>query len=176
MNTLLENKEFNLDTEESRLSNLIDLMSAPEKYAEMVEPLFNNEEPLESSARAVRPDLNGSCFRAPGSLLGIWLIDQGYRRAFTSSTVFWQVYASVNHVRDYLDLIEIPQGPNIPPDFSLITYPGPGTVYLLDNGRKRPISSYTVFINKYSFDPTKIRRFPRSIIDVIPGGPALTGA
>jgi hypothetical protein len=119
-----------------------------------------------------RPDLNGIRMTLPGPST-VWLIDRGYKRGIPNPETYNNLFRDWNGIVVSIDVNEIPSGPNITNGAILATRPGPGTVYLIDNGVKRGILNPAV-MDKYHFAWNRIYRVPQIVLDSIPDGDIIT--
>lgn len=116
---------------------------------------------------------NGTLFKDPNTG-GIYFVEAGKRRAFMSREVFDQLgydMESVVEVGQYgMDLY--PKGNPINnstdkhPSGTLIKHPRFGGIYLIDNGKKRPIEYKLIFDNQFNWsdvitiDETELNSYP----------------
>jgi len=119
-----------------------------------------------------RPRLNGIRVTLPGPST-VWLIDRGYKRAIPNSETYNNLFRDWKGIVVDIDVDDIPSGPDISNGAVLATVHGPGTVFLIDNGRKRGIASPAA-MNKYHFAWNRIYRVPRILLASIPDGDVIS--
>jgi len=109
---------------------------------------------------------NGLRVKAPNSPK-IYLVDEGKRRWIPNPATFnnlfrsWDVYVGI-------DIMSIPEGQQIS-DGAFLGKSSKPEVYLIDNGKKRHITSPAV-MDKYNFNWKTIIILPNLAIDYIPTG------
>lgn len=120
----------------------------------------------------LRRDLNGQLLKAPNNNAIYW-IDEGKRRHIKSPAVLNSIFVTKN-VTNYPDINLVPNGEPITSKNMLVRCKSnysklSGYVYLMDKGKKRHITSGSVF-NKNSFNWSCIKEQDCTIISTIPTG------
>ncbi len=123
--------------------------------------------------RRIYPD--GALLRAKGSST-IWLIKNGNRHPFLSQSAFLANYDPRKVISVPADELErYERGPGIKfADFSLLQAPN-GGVYLLADGKKRPITSRLVF-RAIGFNPEEVIKVTWDDLAPYPTGEKITAA
>jgi hypothetical protein len=123
--------------------------------------------------RRIYPD--GSLLKISGSN-DVWLIQRGERRRFSSQLAFLSSYDPSRVItvrREDVEFFSV--GPPIRfANFSLLRAPN-GGVYLLANGKKRPIESSAVF-RAIGFNPDEVIRVSWADLAPYPDGEKITAA
>ncbi|HEV3040411.1 MAG TPA: hypothetical protein VHA33_21795 [Candidatus Angelobacter sp.] len=118
------------------------------------------------------PELAGRKARIPGTT-PIYLIDRkGYRRYVSCSSTFVNLFGGaipVNSMMVAEEVGDIAIGPPLDERAILVRGASLESVYLLDKGTKKLISSSQV-MNKYGFDEKCIISVPQVLIDSVPVG------
>lgn len=121
---------------------------------------------------APRPDLAGSKVRVAGRT-PIYVIDQlGYRRLIPFPLTFMNLFKDESVFQGVVvasSVAEIPEGPALDEGALLVRGRCSERIYLLDQGRKRPISSQAI-MDKYDFDEESVVVVPQILIDAVPEG------
>lgn len=115
-----------------------------------------------------RTDLNGLRLKLPGDPT-VYLIDAGYRRAIPDPGTYLNLFADWNGIYEDIDVPSIPLGPPITQGAVLAKATDQATVYLVDNGVKRGISSADRF-NQYHFAWQRIVVIPPVVLAFIASG------
>ena len=109
----------------------------------------------------LRVDLEGLRFRKPGEDT-VYLIDQGKKRAIPDPNVYAALFRTWDNIHLDIDINAIDDGPPVGTTAILFRcYDGPA-VYLLDNNKKRLITSPGV-MERFQFDWNRIHVWNVSI-------------
>jgi hypothetical protein len=124
---------------------------------------------------AARPDpeLAGARIEAAGGP-DIYLVDDdGTKRHIPDPTTYNNLFRDWTGIK-VVDTYAISSGPALTSG-AYLGWDGVAgdPIYLVSNGQKRHITSPTV-MDKFWFDPTKVRTVPQSTLDALPNGPDLT--
>lgn len=123
--------------------------------------------------RRIYPD--GSLLRISGTT-DVWLIQHGERRRFSSQLAFLSSYDPSRVItvrREDVEFFSVGAAIQFA-NFSLLRAPN-GGVYLLANGKKRPIESPTVF-RAIGFNPDEVIRVTWNDLAPYPDGEKITAA
>ena len=133
------------------------------------------EPPCEASRPAAgipRPDLAGAKVRVPGQT-AIYVIDRlGYRRLIPFPLTFMNLFKDSAIIHDVLvasSVAEISEGAALDEGALLVRGRCSERIYLLDQGRKRLISSQAIMY-RYGFDEPSVMVVPQILIDSVPEG------
>ena len=123
-------------------------------------------------AGSPHPELAGRRARIPGTT-PIYVIDRnGYRRyvpfPLTFLNLFGDTISSINMMVEE-EVADIAIGPPLDERAILVRGASSESIYLMDRGAKKLISSPTV-MKKYGFDENCIVSAPQVLIDSIPAG------
>jgi hypothetical protein len=101
----------------------------------------------------------------------IYLIDDaGSKRGIPDPTTYYNLFRDWNGIQQVADVSGIPSGPDITSGAYLaIAQETMQTVYLVDNGQKRGVTSPAV-MDKFYFNYGTIRPVPQSTLDALPTG------
>lgn len=112
---------------------------------------------------------DGSLLREMGGNGGIFLIEDGLKRPFTSAATFFANYSLdqvIDVPRNVLDAYE--RGSELKfPQYALLK--GPDATYLLVDGKKRRIKNYATF-RKIGFNPEEVLEATPVELEAIPDG------
>lgn len=126
------------------------------------------EEALQLSRGATRPDLNGQRVRKPGNP-GIFLIDRGVRRLIPNLDTYFTLFLNEQGEVTDINIDEIPLGSTITDGACLAKHSASPTIYLFDDGMKRPIANSAVF-TQYHFNPNVQTLYRKVFLDFIRTG------
>lgn len=119
-----------------------------------------------------RPELAGAKVRVPGKT-AIYVIDRlGYRRLIPFPLTFMNLFKDIAAIRDVLvatTVADIAESAALDDGALLVRGRCSERIYLLDQGRKRLISSHAV-MDKYDFDEESVVVVPQILIDAVPEG------
>ncbi|HEY3034606.1 MAG TPA: hypothetical protein VGJ54_08110 [Streptosporangiaceae bacterium] len=117
-------------------------------------------------------DLAGARVQQGGK---IYLIDNdGTKRYIPDPTTYTNLFRDWSAILQFADVGSIPSGPPITSGAYLaIAQETMQTVYLVDNGQKRGVTSPAV-MDKFYFNWNQIRKVPQSTLDALPTGAPLT--
>ena len=126
----------------------------------------------DQDTRTPHPELAGLKVRVPGTT-PIYVIDRnGYRRyvpfPLTFLNLFGDTISSINMMVEE-EVADIAIGPPLDERAILVRGASSESIYLMDRGAKKLISSPTV-MKKYGFDENCIVSAPQVLIDSIPAG------
>jgi hypothetical protein len=126
-------------------------------------------EPAPRPELRARPEFAGYRLVCPGRS-DIFLVDpEGFRRRIPSHSTYCRLFRDWRGIVDARDLFEIAQRPDLARSTLVIRGDGSGTLYLLDDGRKRLITSRAV-IEKYWFNEDRISLVRQVLVDILPNG------
>lgn len=130
-------------------------------------PLFVAPRPRR--LRPARGDLAGRRLRRPGQHR-VYLVDPaGYRRRVTDEAVYNRIFRDWSGVAEDIDLDDIPSRPPFTTATMLLRGDASSSVFLLDQGRKRRITS-AASMNKYWFDSERVQVVRQVLMDHFPVG------
>ena len=119
-----------------------------------------------------RPELAGSKVRVAGRT-PIYVIDRlGYRRLIPFPLTFMNLFKDESVFQGVVvasSVADIPEGPALDEGALLVRGRCSERIYLLDQGRKCPISSQAI-MDKYDFDEESVVVVPQILIDAVPEG------
>ena len=119
-----------------------------------------------------RPELAGCKVRVKGTT-PIYVIDRcGYRRLVPFPFTFMNLFKDASVFEGLLvssTVSDIAEGRALDENSILVRGISSETIYLLDSGTKRPISSRRI-MDKYDFDERAVVVVPQVLIDAVPQG------
>ena len=122
-----------------------------------------------SLAAAPRPDLAGYRIQIPGQP-SVWLIDQqGYKRGIPNPTTYNNLFRNWSGIVADVDANEIANGPGLDDGAVLLKGSATPSVYIIDGGKKRGITSPAV-MDQYYFNWGTIVVIPDILLNAIPNG------
>jgi hypothetical protein len=117
-----------------------------------------------------RPDLAGYRLQIPGQP-SIYLIDEnGNRRGIPNPTTYKKLFRNWSGVVADVDLNEIPDAGDLDNGAVLVKGINTPSVYIMDGGKKRGITSPAV-MDKYYFNWDTIVSIPDILVNAIASGP-----
>ena len=120
---------------------------------------------------SLRHDLDGLRLAKPGDPT-IYLMDQGRKRGITDPMTYNGLFRDWNTVVQDVDVNEIDNGPVVDPRNILVQGYGEATIYLLDQGKKRGITSPAT-MDRYDFSWYKVHHVPVALLQQINDGPVI---
>jgi len=144
---------------------------------------FINQIPVDTARTAVttftnwrpgilRPDLAGCKVRVTGKT-PIYVIDsRGYRRLVPFPLTFMNLFKDHAVFQDVLvsdGISDIAEGPALDDGAILVRGMYSEDIFLMDKGRKRPISTAKI-MDKYGFDEASVIVAPQILVDSLPMG------
>jgi len=119
--------------------------------------------------RPARGDLVGRRLRRPGQHR-VYLVDPaGYRRRVPDDAVYNRIFRDWSGIAEELDLDDVPSRPPFTRATMLVRGDASGAVFLLDQGRKRRVTS-SASMQKYWFDSGRVHAVRQVLIDHFPVG------
>jgi hypothetical protein len=116
-----------------------------------------------------QPILSGYRLVRPGKP-EIYLVDPvGYRRRIPSHTVYGRLFRSWHGIIDVHDIDDIAEGAPFARDTRLVQGDDSYAIYILDESRKRALTSDAV-MDKYWFDRRTVALVPQLLVDHMPTG------
>jgi hypothetical protein len=116
-----------------------------------------------------RPDLAGKRLVCPGQP-DIYLIDpKGFRRLIPCHSTYCRLFRDWRGIIDDRALFDIAAGPQLARGTLLIQGDASEQLYLLDDARKRPITSREI-IDKYWFNWDRLSLVRQILVDILPTG------
>ena len=115
--------------------------------------------------------MNGQLLKSPGKDTVFW-IDHGHRRAVPNLKVLDRLFIE-RKLRESEKADEIPAGPHVPEDAKLVKSKKEPTIFMLDGGRKRAITSESA-AKKYNFNLQKVKIVDKAVLGSVPLGDPFT--
>jgi len=118
-----------------------------------------------------RPDLDGLLVSIPGNP-AVWLIaDGGYRKHVPDPGTLANLFVPNPSIVSDVNANAIPEEAAITAGAVLAVQSDGGTVYLVTNGQKWPITAGG--FGRYQFNSAKVVHVPAVLLDFIPDGPVI---
>ncbi|MFL5541425.1 MAG: hypothetical protein ACJ8J0_20725 [Longimicrobiaceae bacterium] len=114
-----------------------------------------------------RPDLDGELVSIPGNA-AVWLItDGGYRKLVPNNATLGNLFVPNATIIQDINASNIPEEAAIT-DGAVLAQSTAGTVYLITNGQKWPITAGG--FSRYQFASARVVTVPQVLLDSIPDG------
>jgi hypothetical protein len=123
----------------------------------------------EAAKVAPRPELAGYRLVYPGQS-DVYLVDPaGFRRRIPNRATYCRLFRDERGIVCTRELVEIAQRPGLATGTLLLTSDSADSIYLLDDGRKRLVTSRQV-MDKYWFNLDRVSLVRKVLVDVLPAG------
>ena len=123
----------------------------------------------ETAKVAPRPELAGYRLVYPGQS-DVYLVDPaGFRRRIPNRATYCRLFRDERGIVSTRELVEIAQRPGLATGTLLLTSDSADSIYLLDEGRKRLVTSRQV-MDKYWFNLDRVSLVRKILVDVLPVG------
>jgi hypothetical protein len=121
---------------------------------------------------ALRPDLNGRRMKNPNEP-HVYLIDEGRRRWIPNPPTYNNLFRDWNGIILDWNIASIDRGSDISNGAVLARQEGMARVYLVDQGRKRWVTSPAA-MDRYHFNWNAVRQVPRLLLQYVDSAPDIS--